>query len=89
MRDVSELSEEEAGWVKKLTIMYPEAFGYGPDKDPDVRTFAAELIEEGRVERVELPEGEGAPQVAYRITDDYAEEIREQAKEKGEDAQWN
>jgi hypothetical protein len=83
LRDISELSEEEAGWVKRLLIMYPEGFGYDLDRDPLVREFAAELVAEGRVERKEIDDGinpqtgePARPQISYRLTDEHAEEIR-------------
>ena len=49
MRDLSELSEQEADLVNGLITAYSAAIGYSLDRDPPVHEVAKELIEEGRV----------------------------------------
>ena len=89
MRDPSELSEQEVEFVNRLVVLYPNGVGYSPDRDAPIREFAAELIEEGRVERTELPEDDGGPYINYRQAPEHAEEIREDAKAKSEVARFN
>lgn len=96
MRDLSELSEDEAGLVNRAIQAYPAALSYTLDRDPPVYETASELIEEGRIERIEVDDARnpltGIPaeeMVGYRLTDSYAEEIRRIAAEKAEGAGWN
>jgi hypothetical protein len=96
MRDVTELTEDEAELVNRLIEAYPAALSYEPDRDPPVHAIAKEVIEEGRVERKEIDDGDpetGAPidgiLIAYRLTDEHAEEIRRSAAEKAKGAGWN
>lgn len=97
MRDLSELSEDEAGLVNRAIEAYPAALSYTLDRDPPVFETARGLIEEGRVERIEVDDAEdpvtGNPvegvMISYRLTDAQAEEIRRVAAAKQEGAQWN
>ena len=88
MRDASELTEREAELVNRLIKLYPAAGFYVPDRDPPVYEIAKELIEEGRVER-KVDDPEGGTMISYRLTNDYAEEIRRSAAAQAERARWN
>ena len=97
MRVLSELTEQEAELVNRLIEAYPAALSYTPDRDPPVHEVARELIEEAGVERKQIDDAQdpvtGDPVeetvIAYRLTDEQAEEIRRVAAEKQEGAQWN
>ena len=84
MRDLAQLTETEADLVTRLIYAYPGALGYAEHREPPVFEIAWELIEEGRVERIEIDNG-----FAYRLTDQHAEEIRTIAAIKVDDARWN
>ena len=84
MRDPTELTETEADLVTRLIATYPGALGYAQHREPAVFEIAAELIEEGRVERIEIDNG-----AAYRLTDGHAEEIRQIASVKADGARLN
>lgn len=84
MRDPTELTEAEAELVHRLIEAYPGALGYVLDRDPSVFAIAAELIEEGRVERLQVADG-----VAYRLTDGHAAEVRQIAADRAGAAPWN
>jgi hypothetical protein len=90
MRDVTELTEHEAELMNRAIETYPGALGYRPDRDPPVREVAAELIEEGRIERREIHDPEdGSLWISYRLRDEAAEEIRRTAAEKAKGAGLN
>jgi hypothetical protein len=88
MRDVTELSELEAKFVINLTKSYPAGYAFSVERDPDMQAFAAELIDEQRVERTEINE-QGVAGVAYRLTDTYADEIRQTAADRADRADMN
>jgi hypothetical protein len=82
----TELTEQEAELVNRAIQAYPGGLGYRPDRDP--QAIAAGLIEEGRIERLEVTD-DGEPFVTYRLRDDVAEEIRRIAAERAQGAGWN
>ena len=97
MRDLSELSEEEAGFVRRLLIMYP---GEGSATTSIVTLpyapLLGELIAEGYVERKEIDDGinpqtgePARPQISYRLTDEHADEIRLAAERRSAAAKDN
>ena len=94
MRDIAELTELEAELVNRAIEVYPGALGYSPGRDP--HEIAKELVSEGRLERLEIVDAvdvdtglfaEGM--IAYRLTDQHAEEIRRSATQKAESARLN
>jgi hypothetical protein len=88
MLDVSELTEDQAGLVRRLIETYPGGLAYR--KGREVHALAAPLVEAGyltRMTETDLP-GLGE-EIAYKLSEDYAEQVRGTAKEKGEAAQWN
>ena len=88
MRDVTEVNELEAKFVIDLTKAYPVGAAYSVERDPEIQAFAAELIAEDRVERTEINE-QGVAGVAYRLTDTYADEIRQTAADRADRADMN
>ena len=84
MRDLAQLTETEADLVTRLIHAYPAALGYARHREPAVRAIARELLEEGRVERIEIDDG-----AAFRLTDEHAEEIRQIASTKADAARYN
>jgi hypothetical protein len=89
MREVTELTELEAELIRRPLLVYPGALGYSPARDP--RELAAELVNEGRLERVEVVDAVDPNtglfaewMIAYRLSDQHAEEIRRSAAAKAE-----
>ena len=96
MRGAGEPTETAARFVNRLVELYPAGAGYSADRDRPVIEAVADLVDEGRVERTPIDGGvdpeTGAPtgaMVCYRLTDEYAEEIRRVAAERSESAGWN
>jgi hypothetical protein len=94
MREVTELTELEAELIRRALLVYPGALGYSPARDP--HELAKELVAEGRLERVEVVDAvdpdtdrfvEGM--IAYKLTEEYAETIRQSFAHWQDGARWN
>jgi hypothetical protein len=94
MRDLAELTELEAELLNRGITLYPGGLGYHPDREPC--QIAATLVEEGRLQRLEIDDAvdpeTGTPveiMITYRLTDEFAEEIRRRAADRAKGAGLN